>query len=119
MAKIDTSERRKQRVRYQLRKKAAGRVRLSVFRSGKHIYAQLIDDTKGETLAAASTVDKDVRAKVKNGSTVEAAKAVGATIAERAKKANVEHVVFDRGGYIFHGRVKALADAAREAGLAF
>jgi len=119
MAKIDTSERRKQRVRYQLRQRAAGRVRLSVFRSGKHIYAQLIDDAKGATLAAASSLDADLRKELKNGASIEAAKAVGKAIAERAKKAKVENVVFDRGGYIFHGRVKALADAAREAGLAF
>lgn len=116
---IDTFTRRKQRVRTQLRKKAAGRVRLSVFRSGKHIYAQLIDDKQGATLVAASSVDKEVRAQQKNGATIDAAKAVGTLIAKRAKEAKVEHVVFDRGGYLFHGRVKALADAARAAGLAF
>jgi large subunit ribosomal protein L18 len=110
-------ERRKQRVRTSLRKRAAGKVRLSVFRSGKHIYAQLIDDALGATLAAASSVEKD--AKIKNGATKDAAAAVGKLIAERAKKAKVDNVVFDRGGYIFHGRVKALAEAAREAGLAF
>jgi large subunit ribosomal protein L18 len=119
MAKVDNFTRRKQRVRYQLRQKAAGRVRLSVFRSGRHIYAQLIDDALGKTLAAASTAEKDVRGDVKSGSTIEAAKAVGARIAERAKEAKVDHVVFDRGGYLFHGRIKALADAARAAGLAF
>lgn len=112
-------DRRKARVRYALRTKAAGRVRLSVFRSGKHIYAQLIDDAKGVTLAAASTLDKEVKGKLKTTSTVEAAKVVGELIAGRAKKANVKEVVFDRGGYLFHGRVKALADAAREAGLSF
>ncbi len=117
MAKVDNFTRRKNRVRFQLRKKAAGRVRLSVHRSGKHIYAQLIDDAQGKTLAAASTVDKEIA--VKNGATVDAAKAVGALIAKRAKEAKVDHVVFDRGGYLFHGRIKALADAAREAGLAF
>lgn len=117
MAKVDNFTRRKTRVRYQLRKKAAGRVRLSVFRSGKHIYAQLIDDAQGKTLAAASTAEKDIT--VKNGGTVAAAKEVGALIAKRAKEAKVDHVVFDRGGYLFHGRIKALADAAREAGLAF
>ena len=111
--------RRKERTRYQLRKKAADRVRLSVFRSGKHIYAQLIDDAKGVTLAAASTLDKDVKAATKSTSTVEAAKNVGAAIAKAAAKANVKLVVFDRGGYLFHGRVKALADAARENGLSF
>ncbi|MFM9890103.1 MAG: 50S ribosomal protein L18 [Rickettsiales bacterium] len=117
MAKVDNFTRRKTRVRYQLRKKAAGRVRLSVFRSGKHIYAQLIDDAQGKTLAAASTAEKDIT--VKNGATVAAAKEVGTLIAKRAKEAKVDHVVFDRGGYLFHGRIKALADAAREAGLAF
>jgi large subunit ribosomal protein L18 len=117
MAKVDNFTRRKQRVRYQLRKKAAGRVRLSVHRSGKHIYAQLIDDAQGKTLASASTVDKDLRST--SGSTIDAAKAVGTLIAHRAKEAKVDHVVFDRGGYLFHGRIKALADAAREAGLAF
>lgn len=116
---IDTFARRKQRVRTQLRKKAADRVRLSVFRSGKHIYAQLIDDKKGATLVAASSVDKEVRAALKNGATIDAAKAVGTLIAKRAQEAKVSHVVFDRGGYLFHGRVKALADAARAAGLAF
>lgn len=111
--------RRKERVRISLRKKAADRIRLSVFRSGKHIYAQLIDDTKGVTLAAASSLDADVKAKVKSTSTVEAAKVVGEFIAKKAKTANVGAVVFDRGGYLFHGRVKALADSAREHGLSF
>ena len=117
MAKVDNFTRRKNRTRYQLRQKAGGRVRLSVFRSGRHIYAQLIDDAKGVTLAAASTAEKDVS--VKNGATIEGAKAVGERIAARAIEAKVEHVVFDRGGYLFHGRIKALADAARAAGLAF
>lgn len=111
--------RRKQRVRQSLRRKAADRVRLSVFRSGKHIYAQLIDDKKGQTLASASSLDKDVKGKLKSTSTVEAAKTVGESIAKKAKAANVKEVVFDRGGYLFHGRVKALADAAREGGLSF
>jgi large subunit ribosomal protein L18 len=119
MAKIDNFTRRKNRTRYQLRQKAAGRVRLSVHRSGQHIYAQLIDDAQGKTLAAASTVDKEIKGSLKSGASIEAAKAVGTLIAKRAKEANVEHIVFDRGGYLFHGRVKALADAAREAGLAF
>lgn len=117
MAKVDKFTRRKNRVRYHLRQKAAGRVRLSVHRTGKHIYVQLIDDAQGKTLAAASTADKSLRST--SGSTVEAAKAVGTLIAQRAKEAKVDHVVFDRGGYLFHGRIKALADAAREAGLAF
>lgn len=119
MAKIDNFTRRKNRTRYQLRQKAAGRVRLSVHRSGQHIYAQLIDDAQGKTLAAASTIDKELKGKLKSGASVEAAKAVGELIAQRAKEAKVENIVFDRGGYLFHGRVKALADAAREAGLAF
>lgn len=113
------SARRKQRVRSAIRRKAGGRVRLSVFRSGRHIYAQLIDDGKGVTLAAASSLDKDVKGKLKSTSTIEAAKSVGEMIAQAAKKANVKEVVFDRGGYLFHGRVKALADAAREGGLSF
>ena len=109
--------RRKQRVRTKLKK--SGHVRLSVFRSGQHIYAQLIDDAAGKTLAAASTLDKEVKASIKNGATTEGAKAVGTLIAKRAKDANVKSVVFDRGGYLFHGRIKALADAARAGGLAF
>lgn len=119
MAKVDNFTRRKNRVRYQLRQKAAGRVRLSVFRSGQHIYAQLIDDAKGVTLAAASTAEKDVKTSQKNGANIAAAKAVGTLIAQRAKEAKVDNVVFDRGGYLFHGRIKALADAAREAGMKF
>lgn len=111
--------RRAKRVRYQLRTKGGDRIRLSIFRSGKHIYAQLIDDAQGRTLAAASTVDKEIRGKIKSGCTIEAAKFVGQLIAVRAKDVKVEKVVFDRGGYLFHGRVKALADAAREAGLSF
>jgi len=111
--------RRKERIRLQIRKKAADRIRLSVFRSGKHIYAQLIDDSKGVTLASASSLDKDVKSSVKSTSTVEAAKSVGAAIAKKAKEAKVTTVVFDRSGYLFHGRVKALAEAAREHGLAF
>jgi len=112
-------ERRQERTRIAIKKKAGGRVRLSVFRSGKHIYAQLIDDTKGETLASISSLDKDVKSKLKSTSTVEAAKAVGELIAKKAQAVKVKEVVFDRGGYLFHGRVKALADAAREAGLSF
>lgn len=111
--------RRKKRVRFQLRKKGQGRARLSVFRSGKHIYAQVIDDKQGTTLAAASTAEADIREKLKNGATIEGAKTVGELVAKRAKDAKVNEVVFDRGGYLFHGRVKALADAARAAGLKF
>jgi len=114
-----TTDRRKARVRRALKARAYGRPRLSVFRSGKNIYAQIIDDASGRTLAAASTLDKDVKAAGKNGATQSAAEATGKLIAERAKKANVSDVVFDRGAYIFHGRVKALADAAREGGLSF
>jgi len=112
-------ERRQRRVRYKLRRHAFGRPRLSVFRSSQHIYAQVIDDGRGVTLAAASSLDKGLRGEIKTGATIEAAKAVGKLIAERCKAAGVEAVVFDRGGYMFHGRVKALADAAREGGLAF
>lgn len=112
-------QRRKQRVRTAIRKKAGGRIRLSVFRSGKHIYAQLIDDSNGVTLAHASTTEKEVRGKSKTGSTAEAAKHVGTRIAERGKAAKVTEVVFDRSGYLYHGRVKALAEGAREGGLSF
>ena len=115
----DLFARRQIRTRYQIRKNAGGRPRLSVFRSGQHIYAQVIDDTKGVTLAAASTLDKDVKGKVKTGADKTAAAEVGKLLAQRATAAGVTEVVFDRGGYPFHGRVKALADAAREAGLSF
>jgi large subunit ribosomal protein L18 len=111
--------RRSRRVRHTLKRAANGRVRLSVFRSSKHIYAQVIDDKDGKTLASASTLDKDLKGSLPKGSDLEAAKAVGALVAERALKAGVKDIVFDRGGYIYHGRVKALADAAREAGLNF
>jgi large subunit ribosomal protein L18 len=90
-----------------------------VFRSSKHIYAQVIDDAKGETVAAASSMEKDVRAGGKTGANIDAAKAVGQRLAERAKQKGVKQVVFDRGAYLYHGRVKALADAAREGGLEF
>jgi large subunit ribosomal protein L18 len=112
-------ERRKQRARAQLAKKSAGRPRLSIFRSGKYIYAQVIDDLKGHTVAAASSLEKDLKSKLKSGCDSAAAVEVGKLVAERAVKAGVKDVVFDRGGYRYHGRVKALADAAREAGLAF
>jgi large subunit ribosomal protein L18 len=97
----------------------SGRARLSVFRSSKHIHAQLIDDAKGETLVAASTLEKSMREGRKTGANIDAAKAVGKLIAERAKKNGITNVVFDRGGYLYHGRIKALADAAREGGLNF
>ncbi len=112
-------QRRTQRVRRTLKKVANGRPRLSVFRSSKHIYAQVIDDAKGVTLAAASSVDKDLKGKLKTGADKAAAVEVGKLVAERAVKAGVSEVVFDRGGYIYHGRVKSLADAAREGGLSF
>jgi large subunit ribosomal protein L18 len=112
-------ERRRQRVRYRLRRAANGRARLSVFRSSRHIYAQIIDDAAGRTLAAASSVDAGIKGGLKTGADKAAAVAVGKLIAERAKAAGVGRVVFDRGAYIFHGRVKALADAAREGGLEF
>src|SRR5438067_6225473 len=114
-----TNARRKQRVRLSLRRSAGGRPRLSVFRSSKHIYAQVIDDLKGETLASASSIEKDTRQGQKTGANVEAAKAVGKRVAERTLAKGVKDVVFDRGGYLYHGRVKALADAAREVGLSF
>jgi large subunit ribosomal protein L18 len=111
--------RRATRVRHTLRRTAHGRARLSVFRSSKHIYAQVIDDQAGSTVAAASTLDKDLKGALKKGSDLAAAQAVGKLVAERALAAGVTKVVFDRGGYLYHGRVKALADAAREAGLNF
>ena len=113
----DRTARRTARVRHTLRRAAYGRPRLSVFRSSKHIYAQVIDDTKGETLASASSREKDARGKT--GANVEAAKAVGKRLAERATAKGVKEVQFDRGGYLYHGRIKALADAAREGGLQF
>jgi len=111
--------RRQRRTRYALRQAAGGRPRLSVFRSGKHIYAQVIDDRKGLTLAAASSLDKDVKGKLKTGADKGAAAEVGKLIAQRAVAAGVKEVVFDRGGYIYHGRIAALANAAREGGLSF
>ncbi|MGI9382557.1 MAG: 50S ribosomal protein L18 [Methyloligellaceae bacterium] len=114
-----TLGRRRARVRRALKQAANGRPRLSVFRSSMHIYAQVIDDTAGRTVAAASSIDKDLRKSLSKGSDVKAAEAVGKLVAERALKAGVKDVIFDRGGYIYHGRVKALADAAREVGLSF
>lgn len=117
MAKLSLFDRRRQRVRSTLRARAAGKPRLSVHRSGRHIYAQVIDDAAGKTLASASSLDKDLKGKA--SATRDGAAEVGKTLAERAKKAGVSSVVFDRGGFLFHGRVKALADAAREGGLEF
>lgn len=111
--------RRKMRVRARLKRQSNGQPRLSVFRSGKNIYAQVIDDVNGTTLAAASTLDKDLRAALKSGATRDAATAVGKLVAERATAKGLSEVVFDRGGYLYHGRVKALADGAREGGLKF
>jgi large subunit ribosomal protein L18 len=116
-SKRDLFLRRRLRVRNKLRKTAGDRPRLSVHRSGKNISAQLIDDVRGVTLAAASTLEKDLGVVGKNN--IEASAKVGAAIAERAKKAGVEECFFDRGGFLFHGKVKALADAAREGGLKF
>jgi large subunit ribosomal protein L18 len=111
---------RRQRVRNSLRKNATGgRPRLSVHRSGQHIYVQVIDDVKGATLAAASSNDKELRGSLKSGANIEAARQVGELVAKRALEAGVKDVIFDRGGFIYHGRVKALADAAREGGLSF
>ena len=115
----ESQARRKARVRRSIKARAYGKPRLSVFRSSKQIYAQIIDDVKGMTLAAASSVEKDQRGALKTGANVEAAKVVGKMIAERAVKAGIKDVVFDRGKYIYHGRVKALADGAREGGLNF
>jgi len=111
--------RREARVRRAIKAVANGKPRLSVFRSSKQIYAQVIDDAKGVTLAAASTLEKDLKSKLKTGADVAAATAVGKLVAERAKKAGVKAIVFDRGAYMYHGRVKALAEAAREGGLEF
>jgi large subunit ribosomal protein L18 len=112
-------ERRKARVRRAIKTAAGSRPRLSVFRSSKHIYAQVIDDSAGATVASASSMEKELRGSLKTGADIGAAKAVGKLVAERAAAKGVKEVVFDRGSYIYHGRVKALADAAREGGLSF
>lgn len=119
MAKKTTDIRRKNRVRNSLKRVANGRARLCVFRSSKQIYVQVIDDLAGRTIASASSIDGELKGSLKSGSDTAAAAAVGKLVAERAKKAGVDKVVFDRGGYIYHGRVKALAEAAREGGLEF
>ena len=116
---IKVFQRRRNRVRNRLRKNGRGQPRLSVHRSNKHIYVQVIDDETGKTLASASTLDKDVRGQVASGATVEAAQKVGALVAKRAIDVGVKDVIFDRGGFLYHGRVKAVADSAREAGLSF
>lgn len=117
--KQDLRNRRRERLRFQLRQKSHGRPRLSIFRSSEHIYAQVIDDAQGRTLAAASSIEKPMRESLKTGADKAAAAAVGKLVAERAVAAGVTEVVFDRGSYLYHGRVKALADAAREGGLSF
>ena len=122
MIKKKIAKEQVRRVHRRIRVKIEGcaeRPRLAVYRSGKHIYAQLIDDVNHVTLASASTLDKDIRDNVKNGGNIEAAKLIGSTIAKKAKDNGIECVVFDRGGFLYHGRIAALADAAREAGLFF
>jgi len=120
MAKdIQATDRRKARVRRSIRARAYGKPRLTVFRSSKQIYAQIIDDEKGATLVAASTIEKTQRESLKTGADIAAAKTVGKLIAERAAAAGIKQVVFDRGAYMYHGRVKALAEGAREGGLDF
>ena len=114
-----TAARRVARVRCRVKARAYGKPRLSVFRSSKQIYAQIIDDARGMTLVAASSLEKTQREVLKTGADLEAAKTIGKLIAERAVSAGIAHVVFDRGGYMYHGRVKALADGAREGGLKF
>jgi large subunit ribosomal protein L18 len=119
LKKLTQEDRRKARVRRAIKKNSAGRPRLSVHRSSKHIYAQVIDDVSGKTVAAASSIDKSLKASLKTGADKAAAEAVGKLVAERAVKAGIKDVVFDRGAFIFHGRVKALADGARSGGLNF
>jgi len=119
MARLNQFDRRKRRVRRTLVKLGSGRPRLSVYRSSKHIYAQIIDDAGGRTLVAASTLERDLRGRLRSGADKVAAAEVGKLVATRALQAGVDAVVFDRGGYLFHGRIKALADAAREGGLKF
>ncbi|MEN3794819.1 50S ribosomal protein L18 [Fulvimarina sp. MAC3] len=117
--KTETLRRRAMRIRRSVKKVANGRPRLSVHRSSKHIYAQIIDDSVGRTLAAASSLDPTLKGELKTGADVEAASAVGKLVAERAKEAGVSDVVFDRGAFIYHGRIKAVAEGAREGGLNF
>jgi large subunit ribosomal protein L18 len=119
LRKMNQFDRRKRRVRRELASNSGGRPRLSVHRSSMHIYAQIIDDAKGHTVAAASSLEKDMKGKLKTGADKAAATAVGKLLAERAVQAGVKAVVFDRGGFKYHGRIKALADGAREGGLSF
>jgi large subunit ribosomal protein L18 len=116
---LKVEDRRKARIRRSIRAHAYGKPRLSVFRSSKQIYAQIIDDAKGVTLAAASSLEKDARSSLKSGANIEAARTIGKQLAERAAAAGIKDVVFDRGAYMYHGRVKALAEGAREGGLNF
>jgi len=116
---VDRTLRRMAKVRRNVRRAAGDRARLSVFRSSKHIYTQVIADPQGQTVASASSLEKDMRGSLKTGANVEAAKAVGKRLAERASAKGIKRVVFDRGSYLYHGRVKALAEAAREGGLDF
>lgn len=116
---ISLHHKRKLRNRSALKKKSLGMLRLSVHRSGRHIYTQIIDDQNGQTLTSASSLEKNVKAKYKNCGSKEVATVVGKLIAEKAKKQGITKVVFDRGGYIYHGRIKNLAEAAREGGLKF
>lgn len=121
ITKADKNKARKKR-HLRVRNKIQGttqRPRLNVFRSGKHIYCQVIDDVRGVTIASASSLDKELKDQISNGGNIESAKLVGELIAKRAKENGISEVVFDRGGYIYHGRVKALAEASREAGLEF
>ena len=117
--KLNNTQRRQARVRRRLKQNNAGRPRLTVHRSSEHIYAQIIDDAKGHTLTAASTMESALKTTLKTGADKAAASAVGKLIAKRALEAGIKSVVFDRGAFLFHGRVKALADGAREAGLSF
>ena len=119
LRKLNQFDRRKVRVRRELTGNSSERARLSVHRTSRHIYAQVIDDTRGRTVAAASSLDKDMKGKLKTGADKAAASAVGKLLAERATQAGIKAVVFDRGGYRYHGRIKALADGAREGGLSF
>ncbi len=122
MLKVICKNTARKRIHRRIRRRVMGSAqapRLNVYRSLDHIYAQIVDDPRGQTLASASSVDKEIRKTLKTGGNVAAAKAVGKVLAERAKRAGITRVIFDRGGYAYHGRVKALADAAREAGLQF
>lgn len=122
MIKLENRKEKVQKRHQSIRVKLSGTTeapRLAVYRSTKHIYAQLIDDVKGVTIASASSIDKDLREKLGHGGNIDAAKAVGEAIAKKALKAGVKNVVFDRGGFLYHGRIAAVADAAREAGLNF